>query len=362
MSDNFVMYQALPLQSKEGYNKLMKKNEKGFVSIITAATIMIILALITIGFTIIVQREQRQSLDRQLSRQALYAAESGINQTFNALVSDNTIPDEKLDDCDPSVGGINPVVDAEDQIEYTCILYDKSPTRLDFIISPTDSKVVELRTFTDEPFTQINIEWGSTDPDLNDPTSLPPCNNSAREFPRDRTDSIPVLRVDLTNLADLSRNALLNNSAYMYLSPCNGSRGSDGVNSYAFREAVDNDNVIPVRCSGSGSTPCRLTVPIDLNVDNTASFLGRIRPIYSDVNVVIRGELAPSIPGPAEVEFAGQYSIDVTARANDVVRRLRAALPITSTELKPEAVLQSFQGVCKQLDVDTSIGTVTDNC
>jgi hypothetical protein len=58
------------------------RREGGFVSIIVCMIIMTILSLITIGFAQIMAREQRQALDRQLSSQAFYAAESGVNDAL----------------------------------------------------------------------------------------------------------------------------------------------------------------------------------------------------------------------------------------------------------------------------------------
>ena len=120
------------------YNNGRNPKEQGFVAIIVAALIMIILSLITIGFTRIMQREQRQSLDRQLSRQALYAAESGINDVYSSLKNNPNLPEQKTT-CDVvgQIGGQdNPAlnggkIDESGQIEYTLsLIHISEPTRL----------------------------------------------------------------------------------------------------------------------------------------------------------------------------------------------------------------------------------------
>jgi Tfp pilus assembly protein PilX len=63
------------------------RNEEGLVSIIVVTIVIIILSLMTIGFAKIMDREFRQSLDRELAVQANYAAESGMNDARNYIAS-----------------------------------------------------------------------------------------------------------------------------------------------------------------------------------------------------------------------------------------------------------------------------------
>jgi Tfp pilus assembly protein PilX len=59
--------------------------EQGLVSIVVTMIFLIVLSLIVVGFAQVARREQRESLDRQLSSQAFYAAESGINIAKSAI-------------------------------------------------------------------------------------------------------------------------------------------------------------------------------------------------------------------------------------------------------------------------------------
>src|ERR1039458_10050844 len=65
----------------------IKDDQSGFASIVIASVIILVLSLITVGFAQLMQREQRSALDRQLSSQAYYAAESGINDAVSAINS-----------------------------------------------------------------------------------------------------------------------------------------------------------------------------------------------------------------------------------------------------------------------------------
>jgi len=332
-------------------NKSSNIYQKGFVSIIVASMIMVILALITIGFTRIMQREQRQVLDRQLSRQALYAAESGINDVYARVVADHPIaPFDANEKTDCNATGLDQQLDGPGgDIVYTCALYDQSPSVLEYEISSTNSEITKLESSTGN-FTQITISWSNaTDGSTNNIDA----NVCSGKFPAALgSDFIPVLKVDLTNTSSYARSHLIDKTDYLYLAPCDN---VSGTSNFTYNTTAKG-TVVPVRCS-SGSE-CSLTISgLDLDPGNPDSYLARIRPIYSTAKVSITGVDG----GP--VDFIGaQISIDVTAKANDVVRRLRATVPVALSEDAPEAVFHAFDGVCKLLSVDRINSVVEDTC
>src|ERR1700722_1988557 len=73
-----------------------QENEQGFASLVIALVIIVVIALITVGFAQLSRREQQTALDKQLANQAYYAAESGVNDTYyliqNALVNPAATP------------------------------------------------------------------------------------------------------------------------------------------------------------------------------------------------------------------------------------------------------------------------------
>ena len=56
------------------------KNQSGMASIMFAIFMAIVLCLLAVGFATLVRNDQRQTLDKTLSNQATYAAESAINK------------------------------------------------------------------------------------------------------------------------------------------------------------------------------------------------------------------------------------------------------------------------------------------
>jgi Tfp pilus assembly protein PilX len=343
-----------------GKNKRIPK-EQGFVAIIVAALIMIILSLITIGFTRIMQREQRQVIDRQLSRQAIYAAESGINDIYRGLQNNVNLPAEKTtcsvtDDVggqpNPAVNG--GVIDDNANVAYTCALYDKTPDVLNYSVATDESNVVELKPESGVAFGSLVFKWGNEESRDNDIDSLPQCGVNANVFPSSRPSNVPIIRLDLTNTSVLSRNSLIDNTDYLYFVPCRN--GAPGMTTYVFLSG-EQGKVVEVGCVESQDSPCEVTI----NGLNALSYVARIRTVYSSARLSISGVDVASNP----VQFRqAQTSIDVTAKASDVVRRLRVSIPLTSANNPPEAVFQVFDGVCKLLSVDPNpvAPSVVDNC
>jgi len=333
--------------------------EQGFVAIIVAALIMIILSLITIGFTRIMQREQRQTVDRQLSRQAIYAAESGINDIYNSLQSNLSLPAEKTN-CDVvgDVGGqLNPalnggVVDESGNVAYTCALYDRTPIELNYSVATDESDVVELKTESGAPFSAITLRWGNEQGE-NRVDSLPQCEVDADVFPGSRPGNVPIIRFDLTNTTTLGRDSLISSTDYLYLAPCKG--GAPGT-TYSYLSG-EQGQVIEVVCDSSQILPCQLTI----NGLSSVSYIARIRAVYASAQLTISG--SDNANNPVEFRQA-QTSIDVTARAGDVVRRLRVSIPLSYANNPPEGVFQAFDGVCKLLSVDPDLlnPRVMDGC
>lgn len=339
----------------------VSRKQQGFVSILVAAMIMVILSLITIGFTRVMQNEQRQVLDRQLSRQAIYAAESGINDVHTALKNYPNLPNEKTT-CDVTgqVGGQdNPavnggIIDSMANVAYTCVLYDKTPTELIYSISSNESKIVELKTDSSLAFKTLNIDWSSSEQTNNDVSLLPVCGASADTFPGSRAGTLPILRLDLTNTTTLNRNSLISGTDYMYLVPCSG--GASTTHTFP-TDTAPKGQIVQVSCFAGQDMPCRLVI----NGLGSATYVARIKPVYDGAKVTITGK--DSADNSVGFKQA-QTSIDVTARASDVIRRLRVSIPFSNIDGMPESVFQSFDGVCKVMAVDAvSVpATINDSC
>src|SRR4051794_29381721 len=102
-------------------------SEQGIVAIVVSIILIIILSLITIGFANLVRREQRQALDRQLSSEAFYAAESAINDTVDAL----KVPNSSVISTN-NCTNTDSVLDKSRGVSVPCVLVDRSLPQLEY--------------------------------------------------------------------------------------------------------------------------------------------------------------------------------------------------------------------------------------
>lgn len=318
------------------------EDQRGLASIIIATVLMVVMSLITLGFTRIMQREQRQSLDRILSSQAFYAAESGVNDAYSII---GTLGDKT--NCDVSSFPNGGVLDTtENGVKYSCVLVDKSPTSIEYnnsAITTAQSKIVSVEAAT--AINSITFEWSGTSVS----PALP--NSNCADLPVSSAwgSRPPLLKLDLVQIptVSFSREGLISLTQNMYLAPSlSGSCSSVSTNPISDHVGEANKGkIVPVSCTSGGTYHCSFTL-----TGLTANrYVARVRPIYATADKVrITAENSTS-PG-VDLELVGaQAIIDSTGRANDVVRRIQVRVPLVSEYPLPEFVLQAMDGVCKQL-------------
>src|SRR5512146_1449289 len=142
-----------------------KLDEEGFASIVITLVLIIILALVTIGFAQLARREQRDALNKQLAGQAYYAAESGVNDTVKnlaAIAVANPPDDQCLDTTNPNFP-LNPQIDQTRGVSYSCILVNMKPPNLLYDnVAAEEDRYVAFST-DPNPMTSLKISWGSAD-------------------------------------------------------------------------------------------------------------------------------------------------------------------------------------------------------
>ncbi len=342
------------------------KDQSGLVSIMVASVLMVIMALITLGFTRLVSNEQRQSIDDQLSKQAFYAAESGIN-----LVSENVdfedMENQSKDDCnvnDPLYDVNNGVVvdgnvEAED-VEITCILIDPTPTDIRFdndSIVSDKSRVIPIST--NATASNITFSWGDSNPAHSDPG---PCstnfltNDSTLPLnPAEQWNRKAILKLDLIRIpttGTFSRDDLINTNQFSAIMlPCNG-----GAGTVVFDDAVQpsgKGRVVHAACTTAPEYECSVTI----SGVNSSNMYARFNSIYGAVNVRVTATGASAEP----LYFSDvQAIVDSTGRSKDVFRRLQARVPLYDSFQYPNAALQTLEDVCKLYTVLQS--SVDDGC
>lgn len=329
-------------------HKRVGENESGIVSIIVTLILMVVVTLIIIGFSRVAQREQRQALDRQLSTQATYAAESGINDAIS------TLPD-RPDNCGPTVN----VGDVANKVQYTCVLVDLKPDSLQYSDVGVDNGTL-ARFTAEDPTTgnpiaidRIEITWQGKDADTT--TTYAAAGYNKFKKLADWTaapNNTGVLRTTLTGIdipgwpgPKYTRDLLNLYTQTSFLYP-----NKSASNSHTMKpgEYAESGTIVGGNCTvtpPSGYKHCTSDIVLDPAPNEV--FM-QLKSIYSPSTVTVRAYNS-GVAQPLDIVGA-QALIDSTGKANDVIRRLQVRVPLKNKYTYPNVAVQATEGLCKLLN------------
>ena len=366
-------------------NKKRQMGEEGFAAIVIAVTLILVLSLITIGFAELMRKEQRSALDKHLSRQAYYAAESGVNDAAKAIAAGY---DLKKTSCGPTATGTetgvdtsrpgaqyltNPKVGTDNSVSYTCLLIDPMPQTLEYAPEPGNTKVTEVSgvDVAGNParITRLIVAWqqdgGSNDAFIS--------SAATHTFPTQAawSTSTGVVRVGLTPLTSdcLTRDCLLSRSYTSFLYPkAGGARTGLTAPSFAFptnpsvpaaQAALDavNGPIIDGSCNNSSSVQISSTSskPMACIVQITglvaSDYLLTLKNMYRQNKITV---IAYGSSGQMLYFKNAQTVVDSTGKAQDVLRRIQVRIPNRNSYDVPDSSLDVMGGLCKQLRLTPS--------
>lgn len=328
------------IQSSSGY----KWREAGMVSIMVTMVLMIVVSLIVLGFAQISRRNQRQALDRQLSTQAFYAAESGINDAVKAIKdtlalggsiepkSDCTVPSNApYDHLVPEIGP---------GVSYTCLLVDPTPEIIKYDKIGTRGTVVPI-TSDGPQVASFTFTWRADQgadmsgcPTSHANANLKPSGSWNCGFAVLRVDAVPVdgYALNVDTLQERARTTFL--TPYIW----------NGTSILPAQQSFDNSR-IGVPCSNK---ECSYTVSV---VYPSTRYFLRVSSVYEEglsVDIV-----AKDSDGHALNVVDTQVVIDVTGKAQDVLRRVQVRMPLSgsSSNMLSDFGLQSTEPLCKRFVV-----------
>lgn len=321
------------------------------VSIIVTLVMMVVISLIVLGFAQISRRAEREALDQQLSTQAFLAAETGVNDAYeairSALAAGKSI--EEKDTCppptDPSsiyAGQSNILDPPTNSVSYSCLLVS---TQLHNIIQtvPADGTSVTLPLHPADPaldkIGRIDITWSAPSP----VKSVAAC---AGTVPAANAGSLPpasswkcpysLLRVELvpTDSTVLNRTDLINDQVSVFMYP---TRSSAGTIAYGSAKGA----VAGMRCD---TTSCRISIT---NVPSSfTNYQLRLSSTYQSGGIF---NVSAESPGGAPIELKdAQIAIDSTGKAQDVLRRIQARMSLSGPNQAPSYALESGSSICKR--------------
>jgi len=342
-------------------NESLILSENGVVSLFVTMVIMIILSVVVIGFSQISRRETRAALDRQLSTQSFYAAESGINDAYSIIrynVVNGTAPPSNVGPtCTKAPYDVATNLNSATNTSYTCLLVNTTPNNLPFTINAGQSWVEDLIPSVAQTFKSITLNWqndvaGQNTNDIvsgcsinnTSPNHLPPNNNWSSINPSQYTCP-SIIEVDLVPVTTpISEANLKNNVRTFFLYP---------VKSGATTVHFDTVKSASINNAGCTSQPSSCTVVIDhLSASEYAIRLQYIYGTPPKVNLSAMGTLG-------QVSFKdAEAQIDATGKSQDVLRRIQGEVslsPNTGVSV-PNDAIQSNASLCKRLVVWTRTG------
>lgn len=359
-------------------------NQDGFASLVIAIVLVLVLSLITVGFAELMRHEERSALDRQLSSQAYYAAESGINDATQAINQgylagkDQCGVGKGLDTTSnpayPAIisGSLSNNLVAVDashnptNASYPCLLINPHPPDLHYdSVATTTSRTIEFTALDSSnlptSITKLKLSWqnekGTSVDDTGNSVFVSGCLNNFKSEAGWGT-ATGVLRAQLIPLTStgLDRTALEANSMTAFLCPNNGGPATF-VDYNVAHGSVDSGQILNGSCS-STPAPALCNVSITGLPSNTSTFFLNMRSIYAPTSVTITAYDASD----KVLNLTGaQTLIDSTGKAQDVLRRVQVRLSSTKAYDIPDG---THGDICKQFDLaplsTTSNGTGCD--
>lgn len=330
------------------YQKTQKSDQRGVVSFMVTLIMMLVISLIVIGFTQVTMRSRREALDRQLSSQAFYAAESGFNTAIQkiklAQVAGTPILEKAACADDGNYDGFQ--LDGSN-VAVTCIMVNTRPENIRVFATQDSSNIVHIESVksngTPSNLTVLTFGWAA--PEGAD-TDLAKCGGSVGEFDTGDSNScgFGMLRVDLMipgGLGSLDPDALASKTGTFYFQP----------KAAATAKAIDTSDIGKSYIVGAGcstaSKMCHASLTLN-GLYQTKELYARLSTLYRDAPTVLIDGDNNGAAGSAFFSGA-QAVIDVTGRAQDVLRRVQVRYSLNAGDETPPWAVAGR--VCKRLIV-----------
>jgi hypothetical protein len=348
--------------------KKLRTSESGIISIFIATLLIIIVSLLVMAFAQISRREQRESLDTQLSSQAFYAAETGVNDMKAVLKNYiDTHPGAVIpprDDCNDTstpynaLSGTKVLSTDPGNVSYTCVRVDPDPPFLPVKISSTP-QVLPLKTANGRPFTTVTLSW--TAATSAGAPSVASCPAAAGAFPAaaaDAAGTMPVwncayggIRMDLVPFkGNQSQDSLQNANMAAFLMPSKNVNNNSGV---AYAGGSASGSVVAANNCPAPTFQCSVT----LNVAgaNSSVFYLRLSQLYLPSTVTVTGVDNAN----TAVSFKDAVAlVDSTGKSQDVLRRIVVGVPLQRTSASiPDSALNTGDSICKRFRVNINLFT-----
>lgn len=376
-------------------NKNTQSRQSGFVSLFSVIFFALLATVITVGFIRIMNREQRQALDNDLTARALNAAEAGVEDAKRAILKYTQLPGGASRDeyrsaligsaCDTIFRAGSPVRSAiglggqnggqispseEQNLAYRCLNVRLDTADYISSLAANDSQIVPLRSTG--PYNQLKLQWhrNSTAADSEsdgpaNPSSVDPLNPTVQQFGTSGANGqqppaymrLQVFGVPKTG--NFNNDSLEQRNFTVFAVPFQGALGTSLTVDVADPRGFNKSKSSPVRtnCMNAaqsqaalGNYGCQLTLTMPAGSLDTANnnYYARVTPLYRKTNF----RLSLLNNGTAVNFNEVQPSIDSTGAAADVFRRVEVRTNFPEQIPKPPRyMLEVGDSVCKDFFV-----------
>jgi type II secretory pathway pseudopilin PulG len=345
------------MSTKQSSRNNIKDSEAGIVAVMVTMIMMLVISLIVLGFAQVSRRTQRNALDAQLSTQAYYAAESGVNDAISVMRSlplDALQPKNTCDDSSVYQFDAQSLSTIGKDVSYTCLLINPVPSSLFYTIGENSSQTIKLASDDGSNFKTLKFSWVPPSDQKTQPLSN--CPTVASQYPKVAGAAggwnckYAVLRSELVPTKDLNRASFMSNTNVNFLDPVNA------VSTGTITWGADKGKSVAAQCSEVPTPKCTATV--NFGGAGVPSYYLRLGTLYRSASVTITGTDSSDKP----LKFAGvQAQIDVTGKASDVLRRILVAVKLDGVPgSTPMAALSSGDSVCKRFSVTKGSFNIDD--
>ncbi len=329
-------------------------NQLGLVSIMVTMIMMLVISLIVLGFAQVTRHNQAQSLDSQLSSQAYYAAESGVNDAIAKLHdpanANATFNNTNCTGAGSFIGTQSLNSTLSSNVSYSCLLVNNTPSSLVWQ-SITNGRAVAAPLNTNAPLSSLKLTWNASGTQ----TNAASCSTGTQQLPPSSGAgawgcSYGLLRLDLMQDPGVGNTvAAANNTLTFYLKPAS-STTTQTVSSFSLANRAYLVN------TGCVAATAKCTATINLPASGTPTYYARISAVYNDLkNVTLTGTAG----GPATFRGA-EAIVDATGKAQDVLRRIQVYVPLSNGGSQAAAAVQTSGSICKLIIVTSP--TASDTC
>jgi Tfp pilus assembly protein PilX len=361
----------------------INENQSGIASILVTMIMMVVLTLIVLGFATISRREETNSLNIQLSGQAFYAAETGVNDAQQAITQElsssgtGIIANKSTCGNDPaysSLDGLNNI-DPNLNVSYSCLLINANPTTLNYdpINSTPNSNtlssatIIPINSGNGTNIQSLKLHWyapaedSAKGPALYDSyqadcPSTGSNNLLSASTPGGWTCGYGMLRVEIvptavTPTSELDPTDLLNHEMTFYLNP---------VFSLTPQPATQVQyTACPQQPATSAGSQCGAIIQdqcVDNDVNETGTYCEATITGLNDTNYTLRIQ---SLYNPSALKITSgnggsltgaQALVDSTGDAAGVRKRIQVTFSLTSSATTdvPDEAIEAGGDICKQ--------------